>query len=79
MTALSLRLPDDLIAQTNHLAKQLHQSKTEYIRKAVERFNTFNEQQLFEQALTQSAQEIRADTIATLDDWNDASGDTLND
>jgi predicted DNA-binding protein len=79
MTALSLRLPDDLIAQTNNLAKQLHQSKTEYIRKAVERFNQFNEQQLFEHSLMQSVQEVRSQTISTLDDWNDASGDALHD
>ena len=51
MSAVSLRLPDELIAQTNRLAKQLNQSKTDYIRKAVESFNRLNEQRLFEQAV----------------------------
>ena len=37
MSAVSLRLPDDLIAQTNRLAKQLNQSKTDYIRKEIGR------------------------------------------
>jgi len=79
MTALSLRLPDELIEQTNRLAKQLHQTKTDYIRKAVERFNQFNEQQLFEQSLIQSVQEVRSQTLITLDDWHDVSGDGLRD
>jgi predicted DNA-binding protein len=79
MSALSLRLPDDLIKQTSYLAKQLQQTKTDYIRKAVERFNQFNEQQLFEASLMQSVQEVRSQTISTLDDWNDASEDALHD
>ena len=79
MTALSLRLPDDLIEQTNRLARQFHQTKTDYIRQAVERFNQFNEQQLFERSLMQSVQEVRSQTAKTLDDWNDSSGDALHD
>jgi predicted DNA-binding protein len=79
MTALSLRLPDDLIEQTNRLARQFHQTKTDYIRQAVERFNQFNEQQLFERSLMQSVQEVRSQTITTLDDWNNTSGDALHD
>ena len=79
MTALSLRLPDDLVEQTNRLARQLHQTKTDYIRKAVERFNQFNEQQLFEQSLIASVQEVRSQTLITLDDWHDVSGDGLRD
>jgi len=79
MTALSLRLPDDLVEQTNRLARQLHQTKTDYIRKALERFNQFNEQQLFEQSLIASVQEVRSQTLITLDDWHDVSGDGLRD
>jgi predicted transcriptional regulator len=79
MTALSLRLPDDLVEQTNRLARQLHQTKTDYIRKALERFNQFNEQQLFEQSLIASVQEVRPQTLITLDDWHDVSGDGLRD
>jgi predicted DNA-binding protein len=79
VSALSLRLPDDVIEQTHHLAKQLHQTKTDYIRQAIERFNQFNEQQLFERSLMQSVQEVRSQTVKTLDDWNDTSGDALHD
>lgn len=78
MSAVSLRLPDDLIAQTNRLAKQLNQSKTDYIRKAVENFNRFNEERLFEQALTRSAQEVRTETSMMFDAFSDADGDSLN-
>lgn len=79
MSAVSLRLPDDLIDQTNRLAKQLNQTKTDYIRKAVESFNRLNEQRLFEQALIRSAQEVHAETITTLDTLGNADRDGLND
>lgn len=79
MSAVSLRLPDELIDQTNRLAKQLNQTKTDYIRKAVESFNRLNEQRLFEQALIRSAQEVRAETIATLNALSNADRDGLND
>lgn len=78
MSAVSLRLPDDLIAQTNRLAKQLNQSKTDYIRKAVENFNRFNEDRLFEQALIRSAKEVRSEISAMFDTFSDADGDNLN-
>ena len=78
MSAVSLRLPDDLIAQTNRLAKQLNQSKTDYIRKAVENFNCYNEERLFEQALIRSAKEVRSETSAMFDTFSDADGDNLN-
>lgn len=79
MSALSLRLPDDVIEQTHRLAKQLHQTKTDYIRQAIERFNQFNERQLFERLLMQSVNEVRSQTITTLEDCSDANGDALHD
>lgn len=39
MTTVSLRLPDELLKETEHLAKILHLPRAEYIRRAIAAMN----------------------------------------
>jgi predicted transcriptional regulator len=40
MTAVSIRLPDDLLKEADKLARELHIPRHEYIRRAIEALNT---------------------------------------
>ena len=78
MTAVSLRLPEQLVEKTTELAKTLQLSRTEYISRALERYNRFIEQQALEQAMAQSASEVREQTHHALNEWVSLTEDNLN-
>lgn len=78
MTAVSLRLPEQLVEKTTELAKTLQLSRTEYISRALERYNRFIEQQALEQAMAQSASEVREQTHHALNEWDSLTEDNLN-
>lgn len=79
MTALSLRLSEDLVGKTDALAKSMKLTRTDYIKQALEYFNQKNEQELFAKALKKSVYEVREQTLKNAEIFDESTGDGLND
>lgn len=78
MSALSLRVSESLLQQTNRLAKNLSLTRAAYIKQALEAFNQTNERKLFEAELKASVAEVREQTLAAMEDFAEANEDGLN-
>ncbi|MHB8578064.1 MAG: CopG family transcriptional regulator [Dehalococcoidia bacterium] len=63
MTAISLKLPDDLIEASGEYARALHLSRAEYLRRAIERMNRETSRQLRNQRLIEVSLRVRAESM----------------
>jgi predicted transcriptional regulator len=59
MTAISLKLPDDLLEASGEYARALHLSRAEYIRRAIERMNQETRVRLRAQRLAEASRRVR--------------------
>ncbi len=59
MTAISLKLPDDLLEASGEYAQALHLSRAEYIRRAIERMNQETRVRLRAQRLAEASRRVR--------------------
>lgn len=79
MSTLSLRLPDSLVESTNRLAGLMHMTRSDYIRHALEDYNSKNEQVLYKKQLAESVQEVREQTDTELTEMDASVEDGLSD
>jgi predicted transcriptional regulator len=63
MGAISLKLPDDLLATSNRCAKTLHLSRAAYIRRAIERMNRDTRAQLRAKRLAEVSKKVRQESM----------------
>jgi metal-responsive CopG/Arc/MetJ family transcriptional regulator len=63
MSAISLKLPDDLLAASAECAAALRVSRAEYIRAAIERMNRETRAQLRAQRLTEVSHKVRGESM----------------
>jgi predicted DNA-binding protein len=61
--AVSLKLPDQLLAQSARCAKALGLTRAEYVRQAIERFNVENESRLRANRLAEASRRVRAESM----------------
>lgn len=63
MTTVSLRLPDDLLRETEIRAKNLHIPRAEYIRRAIVAMNREMLEQKKRERLKKLSQSVRAESM----------------
>jgi predicted transcriptional regulator len=75
MSAVSIRLSDDLLSQVDRLARELCIPRTEYIRRALADFNQEIEDQKNRERLMQASMKVRESSMtlnAEFDEVEDA-------
>lgn len=77
MKTITIKASDEFAQNLLELAEQLHLSKSELIRQAVERFRQQQEQTLLKAKMQAAAQKVRAQTLEDLDDWDATVADGL--
>lgn len=63
MSAISLKLPDELLEASSRCAAALKLSRAAYIRRAVERMNRETQAQLRAARLAQASRRVRAESM----------------
>ena len=63
MSAISLKLPDELLEASNRCAEALKLSRAAYIRRAVERMNRETQAQLRARRLAETSRKVRAESM----------------
>jgi len=63
MAAISLKLPDQLLATSSDCAAALDLPRAEYIRRAIERMNRETRAQLRAQRLAEASRRVRAESM----------------
>ena len=63
MSAISLKLPDDLLEASKRCAFALRLSRAEYIRRAVERMNRETQARLRARRLADASRRVRAESM----------------
>jgi metal-responsive CopG/Arc/MetJ family transcriptional regulator len=63
VSAISLKLPDDLLETSNRCAVALKLSRAEYIRRAVERMNRETQARLRARRLADASRRVRAESM----------------
>lgn len=77
MKTITIKASDEFAQNLVDLAGQLHLSKSELIRQAVERFRQQQEQTLLKAKMQAAAQKVRSQTLEELDDWDATVDDGL--
>lgn len=77
MKTITIKASDEFAQNLLDLAEQLHLSKSELIRQAVERFRQQQEQSLLKVKMQAAAQKVRSQTLVELDDWDTTVDDGL--
>ncbi len=63
MTAILLKLPDDLLARSSRSAERMHLSRAEYIRRAIDRMNRAVEAQRRAKRLAEVSRRVRGESL----------------
>ena len=63
MTAISLKLPEQLLSASGECAAALHVSRAEYVRRALERMNRDTRARLRADRLRAASRRVRADSM----------------
>ena len=63
MSAISLKLPDDLLQKSGHYARALRIPRAAYIRRAIERMNRETQAQLRAQRLAEASRRVRKESL----------------
>ena len=63
MSALTVRLPNNVIDEVNSRAKKLHISRSEYIRKSIENMNEKLQQQERKDRLVRASKLVRKESM----------------
>lgn len=63
MSALTVRLPDNVIDEVNNRAKKLHITRSEYIRKSIENMNKKLQQQERKDRLIRASKLVRKESM----------------
>jgi metal-responsive CopG/Arc/MetJ family transcriptional regulator len=63
MTAISLKLPDELVEASGECARALHLSRAEYIRRAIEQMNQETRAQLRSRRLAEVSHRVRDESM----------------
>jgi predicted transcriptional regulator len=63
MSAISLKLPDDVLATSRRCANTLHLSRAAYIRRAIERMNRQTEALLRARRLAEASKKVRKESM----------------
>lgn len=77
MKTITIKASDEFAQNLVDLAGQLHLSKSELIRQAVERFRQQQEQTLLKAKMQAAAQKVRSQTFDELNDWEATLEDGL--
>ena len=68
-TALSLKMRDDLFAETEQLLSNIHQSRNAYINDAVAFYNRLNNRRSLRQQLVKESQAVYRTSAEVLDEF----------
>lgn len=63
MSAISLKLPDELLQVSSECAAELNVSRAEYIRLAIEHFNRENRQRVSARRMAEASPRVRAESM----------------
>lgn len=77
MKTITIKASDEFAQNLVDLAGQLHLSKSELIRQAVERFRQQQEESIQKMKMQSAAKKVRAQTLEEIDDWDDSLEDGL--
>ncbi len=63
MTAISLKLPDELVRASGEYARALHLTRAEYIRRAIDQLNRETRARLRDRRLAEASEKVRAESM----------------
>lgn len=77
MKTITIKAPDEFAQNLVNLAEQMHLSKSELIRQAVETFRQAHEETLLKQQMQAAALKVRQNAQSEIQDWDVALNDGL--
>lgn len=77
MKTITIKAPDEFAQNLVNLAEQMHLSKSELIRQAVETFRQTHEETLLKQQMQAAALKVRQNAQSEIQDWDVALNDGL--
>ena len=63
MTTISLKLPEDLLAESSRAARELQVTRADYIRHAIRRMNSKTAAQLRARKIAEASKRVRAESM----------------
>ena len=78
MKTITIKASDEFAQNLVDLAGQLHLSKSELIRQAVERFRHQQEDSIQKMKIQTAAKKVRSQTLEEIHDWEDTIKDGLD-
>lgn len=75
MSVISIRLPEELLNQLDHMARFLHIQRAEYIRKAIEHMNEEIDKNERKEKLVQASLRVRNDSMRINKEFSDIEHD----
>ena len=78
MSVISIRLPDQLLYQLDHMAQYLHIQRAEYIRRAIEHMNQEIDKNKRKEKLIQASLRVRENSMRINKEFSDIDDDKNN-
>ncbi len=78
MSVISIRLPEQLLHQLDHMAQFLHMQRAEYIRKAIEHMNEEINKNERKEKLIQASLRVREESMRINREFSDIEHDEDN-
>lgn len=75
MSVISIRLPEQLLQQLDHMAQVLHIQRAEYIRQAIERMNEEINKNQRKEKLIQASLRVRDESMRINQEFSDIEHD----
>ena len=75
MTNISLKVPDDLLQTSGQCADSLNISRSEYIRRAIDRMNQETRSRLRKKRLAEASRKVRGESMKVNADFERIEGD----
>lgn len=75
--ALSLKLREDLFAETEEITKKAHIPRNTYINRALDFYNAYNRRKLLKAQLHRESQLVSGDSMRILDEFEHLEDDLI--
>lgn len=76
MELITLRVPENLVAETDRHAGECHLSRAEYVRQAIQRMNREMEQKAIGDRLAAASKKVRGESMAVNAEFAEIERDT---
>jgi hypothetical protein len=71
MKTVSLKIDDSIFSETERILETLKKSRNRYINEAIDHYNKFQRQKIFEKKLLNESEIVKDDSLSVLKDFEE--------